>query len=399
MKKLRFGYILVLTTVFMGCGSPTNPRKTAPPETHQSTKETADRPEISLDPQMDILFVIDNSDSMGKHQVNLSNNIDRFVDAFAKNSNIDFHIGVVSVFDSNRFGYGPNQVSQFYPKGQLRLLRNPLVMDKADGQYFVLDRAPYITRDTPDYKDVLAETLKIGVHPLKEGGPEREESFSPVLEIISNQELNNNFNSGFLRRSHPQQAHLVLIFITDANDSSPEISADILDTSLSDSGYTRDNLSVIGVISPTDSNCHKDPGGNPTKIEAFLSRVDGEKIDMCTDYGDRLAKIGADLRVKVSERVIALKHRPQTFSSSVGATGDKVASTFTVSLDYEEVPGEKSLDRELIRGKEWVYNVRTNTVRVFGDLHIEESRKAKISVEYTPVKLENILNGRARSAL
>lgn len=78
--------------------APANPQKMAPPDTYVQTNQSASvAAKSAFKPKVDILFVIDNSDSMVKHQENLKANINRFVEAFEANKRIDFQIDRKSV--------------------------------------------------------------------------------------------------------------------------------------------------------------------------------------------------------------------------------------------------------------------------------------------------------------
>src|SRR3954469_18675110 len=63
----------------------------------------------NYDPLVDILFVIDNSGSMGSHQANLAQNIGLFIDQIKKNVNLNFHIGVISTDMSDSYQRGKLQ--------------------------------------------------------------------------------------------------------------------------------------------------------------------------------------------------------------------------------------------------------------------------------------------------
>src|SRR4051812_48472685 len=71
------------------------PKLPEPKIDRKTTEVTADGLVVTYDSRVDILFVIDDSRSMQAHTENLSRNIQAFVDGFAKNNAIDFHIGYV----------------------------------------------------------------------------------------------------------------------------------------------------------------------------------------------------------------------------------------------------------------------------------------------------------------
>ena len=112
--------IVVMAIYLQACQSDSTPL-VSPPRSESSVEqetvfETVEGPEaervqetntpvrVVFQPKLDILFVIDDSRSMEPHQINLSRNIDRFVEGFSKERFIDFHIGVTGIWDSRRYG-------------------------------------------------------------------------------------------------------------------------------------------------------------------------------------------------------------------------------------------------------------------------------------------------------
>jgi hypothetical protein len=67
------------------------------PPVQKLDQQVEDPNAVYFDPSVDILFVVDNSGSMGSHQTNLIRNIDLFVNAFLNNSILDYNIGVYKI--------------------------------------------------------------------------------------------------------------------------------------------------------------------------------------------------------------------------------------------------------------------------------------------------------------
>jgi hypothetical protein len=159
--------------------------------------------------KMDILFVIDTSESMRCDQENLSKNINQFVKQIKRNDKIDFHIGVTAAWDSKSYGEVPRK----FKNGELRPISS------RSKQRFV----------TKSNSALLSSALKLGVEPLRylsgfsgpkdpqTTGPEFEELFSPVLAAFSNEMLEGP-NQGFRR----PDAQLAIIIITDTGDLTPD---------------------------------------------------------------------------------------------------------------------------------------------------------------------------------
>lgn len=268
--------------------------------------------------KVDVLFVIDTSDSMLVHQEKLKANLNNFAEAFTADSNADFHIGVVSIWDSSRYN---KVVPEPYPLGQLRPLKDP----SRPGESVP---GPQYVKRSANFTSILAESLKIGVEsrykmtvnskgkkvPARDaqgkmidgGGPEIEELFSVVLPTIEK-------NKGDFYRP---EAHLAVVLITDADDASPELSPESLKKDLVDlkGGNTSLVSGYAALVLKPNANCKVDPGRNmvdaqgkttgvnaPTNILDFVTLTGGSYFDLCTEkFGEELGRIGKLIDDKVS---------------------------------------------------------------------------------------------------
>lgn len=391
MKAHMYSYTLIMLVAALtaACSAKT-PKLMAPPETYSDAKVEGGDFQIEFNPKVDILFVVDNSASMEDTQTALSHNIDSFVDAFAKNEIIDFHIGVVSVFDSVRQKPG---VPAFYPRGQLRPL-------KGEGQS--PDQPGFITRSTANWPDVLKASLKLGVLPLWQepdcnselqictyaGGPEFEELFTPVRDAFKEPMLS-GANNGFYR----PEAHLAVIFVSDADAASNEMTPNQLKSFLVDmKGKNESLISTHGVIFPDDrSTCEsplnevdaktgkrrlisRDPGARADRLVNFLSITQGTVKSLCDkNYGQHLAEIGHDISKRALARVIPLDSIPER-------------NTIEVRYGSQIIPPDDQ--------KGWTHNRDINAIVISGDVAVTPEPGAQISVHFTKAKFENIRNGR-----
>ncbi len=368
MKSTVSKFIFTFFLLGLVACSNESPELMAPPQEISVVKLQDSGLEIEYNPQVDILFIIDNSMSMDDDQVKLSQNIDRFVAGFAQNEVLDFHIGITSVYDTQRFGILTeyDEQNNRYPNGQLRPLKTE------DGQGVLLDRPPYLSRGDSDYLGVLRSSLKLGVQPLVEGGPEFEESLSPIVSAFSESMLMGP-NAGFYR----PEAHLAIVLITDANDLSPNFTpqqvAQFLRSLKDDPAMER--FSTYGVISPTDSGCAKDPSGDPIAIEEFLHETNGRILSLCeTNYGDRLADFGIEILKKATRKVIPLQHRPEF-------------ETIEVRYGQQLIPADDNVG--------WTYDPDQVAIIINGGTDLKQEDGAKINITYKPVDLTNLGNGRA----
>lgn len=376
--------------------------------------------QFDFKPQTDILFVIDNSDSMKEEQENLSRNINLFARDLRKNRMIDYHIGVVSVWDnSDRAARKATHAN-----GELRRVKNTAGRE---------GKARFVTRRKSD-DALLAPTLKIGVMPYSQGGPEVEEVFSPLANALK-KTGRGDVNEGFFR----EDAQLVIVVVTDADDSTANISPEqMAEEILRFKGGNKDLVTAYGVLTrkgDPDSvkdwglrihpNYHPEcfekvqvtvspkkktakptvrtqmknngtcKGFGPERLEQFLELVNAgryradevqSKLILSlnqADYGKDLSKIGADIAIRALEKKIVLEHVPRR---------DDATGKLLLRVRY-------GLPKDLARGggqvipagaKGWLYNSGTNTIQLAGDVVYSYVENARFAVDLVPVTYENI---------
>ncbi|HVK61170.1 MAG TPA: hypothetical protein VM432_06450 [Bdellovibrionales bacterium] len=381
MNRIAMG--IALAVFATGCAQPTNPRQMPKANTFGTAKaKTMVQKTEILVPKADILFVIDDSESMATHQETLKANIDRFVSGFGQNHQLDFQIGVVSVFDSKRYG---SVVTEFYPKGKLRPLldasRNPL------------KGASFVTR-AEGFVEVLGETLKIGVTPrfkkdekgnilrdakrnkIDGGGPEYEEIFSPMLAAVDGR------NPGFIR----PDAHLAVIIITDAEDSTPEMDpSDAYTELLKAKGGNSEMVSTYGILAL--KGCEADPGikdagqVEPIKIIDFLTEAGGAGFSLCDkDYGTKLESVGQQIQEKAGkDLVISLPSKPD-WCAAVDATEVQLKAQPCIPLTvfFKNAKGEE----EVLEG--WKYDSGNNAIFIRAEI-LEKIDSGAVRYEYTAI--------------
>lgn len=412
--KARNGMMAALLMVFMSACAPTSPelvKLPPPPPTPAPTPKPYMGPEtvsaskaidqeIQLTPKVDILFVMDTSESMKPHIERLHKNVDQFISAFRRRHDIDFHIGVVTVWDDEeRFTSRAT-----WPLGKLR----PLKDLKRPSYEFP---GPQYVKRIGNWVSVLAGTLKVDYHPryIRDkrgrilgdgGGPEVENLFSPVLEAVTGYVKNENkepvldgngkpipLNGDFIR----PDAHLAVIFVTDADDTS-SIHPRTLEERLSRVKRNRpEQVSGYGVLA-LDCGTKVDPGlkekdprtgkvvvRQPLKILEFIERTQGMAMNLCekSGYGRKLAEIGDVIEAKTTRLVtIQLDVPPQPS---------------TIEVTYNDVPlsyGESGA---------WSYNAETNEIQIRAN-HPEVARSpgGQINVRYQAVDMELMKEGMIR---
>lgn len=352
MKRL----LLVLPLLFLANCAPVNPRLQGPLRSFGAVEMKVAEQSQELNAKIDVLFVVDNSKSMTDEQAKLTAAIDQFAAAFAKNSTLDFHIGVTTVFDSQRYGKPGRQIT---PVGSLWSLVDPNTKQRLPNEL------PYVTRETPNFVEVLRETLRVGVMD-EVTGPVSEESFSPVYAAVMNPSVLQT-NRGFYR----SDAHLLVIFITDAEDATTELSSSLLHRELVDlKGDASKVMAYAALWTPSCGAANQDPDHKaPERIEDFVNKTDGSIFSLCeSNYGASLAKIGIEASQRINRRVINLNGVPDLR---------------TVEVKY----GSQVIPPDFDHG--WTYDANRVAIILSGDLNLKPEPGAQLSIKFIPVELVN----------
>lgn len=365
--KIPSTLTLLATSALLAAGcAPANPQLHAPTDIQVVGEKIAVIPPGVDAPKVDILFVIDNSDSMIHHQENLKKNMNRFVEAFEANKHLDFHIGVTAIWDSIRYNGVTVTADKFHPLGLLYPVKTESLTANAS-QPAPLAPATFVTRSA-NYVEVLGETLKIGVIPFAMGGPENEELFSPVVAAIDGR------NPGFIR----PDAHLAVIMITDADDVSSISPTKLRDSLAQSKGGDKSMYSTYAVLSLSKA-CPKDPGNrkDPNRqILDFLKKTDGQAYDLCdAHFGDKLAEAGRAIEKKASgEMTIYLDSIPADGTLKVVFKGSS-----------EEVP--------------YAYDSTNHTIIISSEAIVGQPAGTQIDVTYIAVDLQKLETPKTKSAV
>ncbi|HWU44308.1 MAG TPA: vWA domain-containing protein [Bdellovibrio sp.] len=367
--------------------------------------EDGGQSQLDFNPQVDILFVTDNSDSMKAAQENLSRNIDRFTAGIVKNKMIDYHIGVISCWDSterySRLKKDPFNI------GDLRYIKN------LSGKY--VNKRFFTKADRG--QSSLAASINIGVTPYEQGGPEIEEFFSPLQAAIE-KTGHGAVNEGFFR----EDAQLVVILMTDADDSTSHVSPEQMAKSLIDfKGGNPAKVSVYGVlVRPNDPDQYKDwdlrihpkyhpecfdmtakppknngkcAGFGPDRLDQFIVAANSNfgTINQIRDkfimrilsknFGSDLAKIGDDITVKTLEKEIFLSQRPRVDDQGQIMIRVRYGTEQELTTDQAQVIPQKA-------NGGWLYDPENNSIHLSGNIKYNYQDGARFSVDLIPLTLK-----------
>jgi hypothetical protein len=208
-------------------------------------------------PNVDVLWVVDNSDSMEEEQQALA---DSFQDFYKFISNTaSFHIGVISTDVYNEEHRG-------------RLLGDVRI----------------ITEETPDSEEAFRENVNVGI-----GGKGNEQGFQAAYLALT-EPLISTANAGFLQ----QDAHLFIIFVSDEDDGSFGDVKYYLRVLKNIKGRGNDGMvkvaAVVGDVPEVPEWCRLEKNVDPGERYAELAeRSGGLVLSICEDnFATNLDELG-----------------------------------------------------------------------------------------------------------
>jgi hypothetical protein len=255
---------------------------------------------VQGDSQVDILFVIDDSCSMGDEQQQLASNFAAFISA-ATQGNGDWRIGVTTT--------------------DVFSIRGVLVRETATS-------VPWLTPSTPSVASRFSSRVRVGT-----GGSGFEQPLA-AMELALTEPAKSGSNRGFLRAD----AALAVIVVTDALEQSPSPVSSYL-ASLRAAKANRPelvSLSVVGPFTASSPACVTEGSIDDGRYAAAIAGTNGVRSDICTTtWAD-------DLR-NISRSIFGARRRFELSGTVRGA------ADLTVSVDGAPSTG-------------WTYSSSTNAV-------------------------------------
>jgi hypothetical protein len=280
-------------------------------------------------PKVDILWVIDNSGSMGEEQASLAMNFQAFIE-FAEAQEIDYQIAVTTT-DVDSGG----EQGRFVPIGGNNRIVTP--------------------QTQPSPNAVFGQNSNVGTI-----GSAFEQGLEAAYMALSPPAINAD-NMGFLRTD----AVLSIIFVSDEVDQSPQTVDFYTNFFLSIKGFRNTNLfSASSIVGDTPGGC-TGPGGNADDGARYVEvsrRTGGIFQSICTTDWSR-----------------ALEELSSTafgFKSRFFLSNQPVISTVEVYIDGVMLEGQDPSGQV-----NWTYDYSTNSVN-FSPIATPEPG-AEIRVEYT----------------
>jgi hypothetical protein len=262
--------ILLLAVAFgsVSCGRGTDFIFHQVDEPSQKNEYTHPLKALEGNNKVDILFVVDNSASMGTHQANLKKNAATFVNEFVNGSRLDWHIGMVST-------------------------------DKRDEPFIGLKPGDLLDKTRKD--PVLAFQDAVSTLGIRGFGIEM--SFANALQGLQK-------FPDFIRAG----STLAIIIISDAIEQSNMRGPEFLHELQKIQGG-KGQVVVYGVLASSEFKCPAGVGeeDNIYSTSPYKEAIEGSKgrkFSLCDDFGSSLATLGADLITRTDRPFIQLKSRP-----------------------------------------------------------------------------------------
>ncbi len=373
--KLSAIAVAALASASIGCGSKGGSFTLLPQG--QTFQQSAGQ---TINPQMDILWVVDNSGSMQPLQQSMTANFTSFINEF-QTKGFNFQLAVTTSdayksevnFSNNptlaKFRDGTNLTSHtgvFMINPLTTNLVNTFITNAMQG-----DQGSGDERIFSSMRDALASPLNPGF--LRTG------DFMAVI-ILSDED-------DFSGANRPENSWIFRGGVTDHNYTASTLDTvasyvNYLDTFTMSTPTNRSyNVSAITVMDATCLASHKALASSSIIGQRYLDMVDsvntglapvvqGVKASICGDYATQLQQIAASILTLSTKFVLA----------SV-----PVASTIVVTVNGTTVPNAGT---NPLNNGGWSYDTASNSILFTGALYIPPSG-ATIGVNYTPASYGN----------
>ncbi|MCG3174368.1 MAG: hypothetical protein GMKNLPBB_02602 [Myxococcota bacterium] len=299
------------------------------------------------EPKVDVLWVIDNSGSMGDEQASVISNLSTFT-SYAINLKVSYQIGVVSTDVEGRSAV----------LGGAAIVPGNLI---SRGGY-----PKIVSNTTPNPTQALASNMNLGT-----SGSGNEQGLESANLALSDPIINDPAaNKGFLR----EDAKLVVIILSDEEDSSPSPVNYYVDFFRSIKGVRNTDLFSLSIIVGLDENTLKPANCGCQGAGGDCAAVAGRR------YYEAYTQIGNGLALSICSAAWGKKMNALALDAFVsrvqfGLTRPADANSAKVKVNGREVP------RDPKNG--WDYDAGTNSI-IFGEGAVPP-RGAKIEVSYQAV--------------
>ena len=372
--KVNYFLLLIFCFYLLGCEAKPGQKEIS----HFEKKTISQVVEDHHNPNVDILFIIDDSSSMGDYQERLKINASLFINHFLDVGFIDYHIGVttssVNLPISRRSPHGSasnfmspdpflnNSYDPSYKGGMLI----EGVSERDDSSY------RYVDKMTPSGDQLLADMMIVGI----EGS--LNETFLNIPRIAFSGKMYKTQNNGFLR----PEAHLAIFVITDTDDQSGLFPSQAYQYLLSLKGGDETKLHYAAALVLTEEE-EKDCDFDSTReiyTPYFLTemvKLFGERgyfFDLCKfNYGADMARIARSIVSSIL--TINLDDLPDVNSIRV---------CYRNGFSKEKEFCEKS--QEIFSGPDgWSYDIEKNAIHLSPNIVLDDRLNGRFDVQFNPI--------------
>ena len=229
---------------------------------------------------VDVLFVVDNSGSMGWAQASMAANFSAFISYFATEVDIDYQLGITSTdVTPNAVGGGPG--------------------------YLV---GPVLTRDTPNLEAEFVSQVQVGTV-----GSGYENGLKAAALAVTEPAILGP-NAGFLRPN----ALLAIIWVSDEEDDSPGRVSDYINIYLDTKNYLPGQVIGYAIAGDVPNSCGQAWEAGARYLAAATG-LEGEFFSICDpDWAAKLSDIAWGIGQRLTE--FALSRPPDPNSITVLVT-------------------------------------------------------------------------------
>jgi hypothetical protein len=280
--------------------------------------------------KVDVLFVVDNTDSMAVEQTRLVEAVPTFVNT-ALEKNVNLHVAVTTTGIQPAPQANP---ADNCPGGAL---------GGEAGRFFPADSSfnRILTSGMPDLVAQLQRNVQVGKC------AEVEEGFEAMRRALSRPLVNNaddprtrlprDGNLGFLR----DEAALVVLFVSDEDDHSPDAVETYVQWAQQLKGVNQPQRATFYAIAPPEDGCDT-AGGAGTRYAEATARTGGEVVSVCAPDYRPLLRAVADKAFSAQTR-FPLSDLPTPGTLVVEVDGTRVTTGWsydgaTNSVVFSNVP-------------------------------------------------------------
>lgn len=279
--------------------------------------------ELSGNSQVDIVWVIDNSGSMGEEQQDVVDNAKLFMQEFVKSAWIQWKIGIIST-------------------------------DESEDPFLGFDSSDQFVKGDPDPVD----RFKKAVQRLGIMGSGTEKSFFNLKRHFDNY-------PGFLRKN----AALAMIFVTDEDEGGESFGGITTPDFVKYLLTKKSNINTIrayGIFGAQDLGCSAGSFSYASsRFEEIFGVIKGLIYPVCSpDFGKNLADLGKDIVSAITYPRLLLKERP-------------LPASIKVFYEKSELPGGK-----LEEGGIWTYDYSMNAIQFYNLDFAENDDLGKVQISY-----------------